>query len=167
MFLEDLLSSPQTTQLAAIHAKTRYSLALLLVAALVPWSTTIGALDFENKGQEPKKMNQDLTRQFTSSLKKTRPRRSIPLKEECLTVVSKEEEHYPVHSVSMNHIRLFSGFHAFKNLYLSSACLKSSAQSSISRSLALTVTCINKSIVLHSISIYFPRVIGIFGGSSA
>jgi hypothetical protein len=80
MFLEDLLSSPQTTQLAAIHAKTRYSLTLLLVAALVPWSTTISALDFENKGQELKKMNQDLTRQFTSSLKKTRPRRSIPLK---------------------------------------------------------------------------------------
>jgi hypothetical protein len=87
MFLEDLLSSPQTTQLAAIHAKTRYSLTLLLVAALVPWSTiTIGALDFENKGQELKKMNQDLTRQFTSSPKKTRPRRSIPLKRRMLVL---------------------------------------------------------------------------------
>jgi hypothetical protein len=84
MFLEDLLSSPQTTQLAAIHAKSRYSLTLLPVASLVPWSTAIGALDFKNKGQEPKKMNQDLTRQFTSSPKKTRPRRSVPLKRRML-----------------------------------------------------------------------------------
>ena len=42
---------------------------LLLAAALVPWSTAIGTLDFENKRKELKKMNKDLTRQFISWLK--------------------------------------------------------------------------------------------------
>ena len=51
-----------------------------------------------------------------------------------------------LHFHSRIHIRLFSGFHAFKNSNLGSASLNSSFQSSSSRSLALTVVNMMRSV---------------------